>query len=193
MAKRFTATDKWDDPWFCGLTDTDKLFWFYLLDKCDHAGIWPVNWQLVAFHIHGEIKKENFKTRIVELSEEKWFIPKFIRFQYGDLNPENKAHASVLAILKKERVLAPGQVLASPWPGPMDKDMDKDKAIGELRKVILSDNIGKTPEFCEKLIKDMTEHIGKEYTQEEKDRREQNRGVGLEDWFTENELHAIEL
>ena len=51
MAKRFTDTEKWKDPWFCALTEKEKLFWVYIVDNCDHAGIWRVNWPLVQFYI----------------------------------------------------------------------------------------------------------------------------------------------
>ena len=124
MAKRFTATEKWIDPWFCELGALDKLFWVYLLDNCDHAGIWQVNWPLVKFHIKDFVfKKEVFNGRILELKEQKWFIPKFIVFQYGELNPENRAHLSVIHILKKEGAY---KGLKCPSEGDKDKDMDKD-------------------------------------------------------------------
>lgn len=106
MAKRFTATEKWIDPWFCGLTALDKLFWVYLLDNCDHAGIWQVNWPLVGFHIKDYVfNKEVFKGRIVELKEQKWFMPKFIEFQYGRLRNNNSTHISVLKILEDNNLL----------------------------------------------------------------------------------------
>lgn len=125
MAKRFTATEKWEDPWFCGLSATEQLFWVYLLDKCNHAGIWQVNWPLVKFHIAGfAYTAESFLGRITELSAEKWFIPKFIQFQYGTLNPTNRAHASVLAMLEKEGAYKP---LARSLQGDKDKDKEKDK------------------------------------------------------------------
>lgn len=115
------------DPWFCGLPKDDKLFWIYLLDNCDHAGIWQVNWPLVRFYM-GEytFKKDVFNGRIIELSTEKWFIPKFIAFQYGELNEENRAHLSVINILKKEGAM---KGLTSPSLGDTytDKDKDKDK------------------------------------------------------------------
>lgn len=135
MAKRFTATEKWDDPWFCGLTVSEKLFWNYLCDKCDHAGIWRVNWPLVRFHIGDFVfNKDNFKDRIIILSDDKWFIQKFIEFQYGTLNPENRAHQSVISILKKEgayKGLIRG--IQGRKDKDKDKDMDKDKdCIGSL-------------------------------------------------------------
>lgn len=123
MANRFTATEKWIDPWFCGLTEKDKLFWIYLVDNCDHAGIWQVNWPLVGFHIKDYVFNETvFKGRIVKLRDDKWFIPKFIEFQYKTgLNPDNRAHLSVINILKKEGAL---KGLTRSLQGR--KDMDKD-------------------------------------------------------------------
>jgi uncharacterized phage protein (TIGR02220 family) len=100
MAKRLTATEKWNDPWFCELKPTDKLFWIYLIDNCNHAGIWQVNWPLAHFHLGEFIFNENpFNGRIVKLSEEKWFIPKFVEFQYGTLRDNNPAHISVIRLL----------------------------------------------------------------------------------------------
>jgi hypothetical protein len=126
MAKRFTETEKWKDPWFCGLNEKQKLFWFYLLDTCDHAGIWQVNWPLVDFYIKGyKHDSYKFEGRILYISENKWFIKKFIDFQYkGKLNPDNSAHKSVIDRLEKEGAW---QGLASPLAGSKDKDMDKDK------------------------------------------------------------------
>jgi len=102
MAKRYTSTGKWADAWFCSLTDPEKLFWLYLLDNCDHAGIWQVNWALVGFHIEGDIDKSKFKERVVELTPERWFIPKFVIYQYGGfdkLNPANRVHKAVIDLL----------------------------------------------------------------------------------------------
>lgn len=125
MAKRLTASEKWEDPWFFALPAKDKIFWLYLLDKCNHAGIWQVNWPLVQFHIKGfRFAHKTYEGRILEVSESKWFIPKFIAFQYGTLNPSNRVHASVLRELEKEGA---SEGLASPMLGAKDKDKDKEK------------------------------------------------------------------
>lgn len=104
MSKRFTETEKWKDPWFCDLTEKEKLFWIYLVDNCDHAGIWKPNWPLVDFYIKGlKFDHTKYEGRIRYISEDKWFIQKFIDFQYnGKLNPENRTHKSVIDILEKE-------------------------------------------------------------------------------------------
>jgi hypothetical protein len=106
MAKRFTATDKWDDPWFFELENKYKLLWIYILDKCDHAGILKVNKKMMAFCVGGRIDwnrvRELFKNRIHYINNEKWFIPKFIEFQYGILKEESRPHQSVLNTLRNE-------------------------------------------------------------------------------------------
>ncbi|MBI5150146.1 MAG: hypothetical protein HZA28_05165 [Candidatus Omnitrophica bacterium] len=111
MTNRFTATEKWNDPWFCGLPPPYKLFWVYLCDTCNHAGIWNVNWPLVKFHCGQEsFDLKIFTDRVVVISTEKWFIKKFVLFQQkilslDELNPENNAHRAIINILQKEGIL----------------------------------------------------------------------------------------
>lgn len=125
MAKRFTDTEKWRDPWFCSLTIQEKMFWVFLLDTCNLAGIWQVNWPLVDFYIPGfEYKADKFKGRIEVISPEKWFIAKFPVFQYGELQTTNRMHNRIIYELQKEGVLTP---LKYPSQGVKDKDKDKDK------------------------------------------------------------------
>ena len=71
-----------------------------------------------------KFNSDHFKDRIVVLGK-KWHIPKFIEFQYGTLNPDNRAHASVLSILEKEGA---SKGLARGLLAPKDMDMVKDKA-----------------------------------------------------------------
>ena len=59
MGKRFTATTKWDDPWYQELTPINKCFWHFILDKCDHAGIWVVNWKAAEVNIGSKLNKKN--------------------------------------------------------------------------------------------------------------------------------------
>lgn len=128
MPKRLTATEKWIDPWFCGLSDSEKIFWLYLLDNCNHAGIWDPNWFLFKIYVSDfKYIKEHFQERIIELPSKKWFIPKFLLFQYGGmdkLNPENAVHKSVISLLDKEGLYKP---LERPLYGPIDNDREKNK------------------------------------------------------------------
>lgn len=105
MAKRLTDSSKWDDPWFMDLPNEYKLAWLFILDRCDHAGIWKVNLKIMNFCIGHTIKADCFLTacndRIILLGEDKWFIPKFISYQYGTFSDRCNAHKPVLSVLKK--------------------------------------------------------------------------------------------
>lgn len=130
MAKRFTATEKWDDPWFHQLTNDMKLAWLFLLDKCDHSGMWNVNEPLMQFHLGFTPSPSDFMGRVVEHSPEKWFVPKFVSFQYGELSLENRVHISVLSKLRKEGLC---KDLISPLLGAKDKDKEKESLKEEKR------------------------------------------------------------
>ncbi len=134
MAKRFTDNEKWKDAWFMDLPSKYKLFWLYILDECNHAGIWKVNFKVASFHIgehleYSEVKRI-MKSRILLLNDEYWYIKKFIKYQYKceiqGLNPKNKAHLSTIKLLNEYNEFKP---LTSPLLGVKDKDKDKDKDI----------------------------------------------------------------
>jgi hypothetical protein len=86
MAKRFTDTTKWGDPWFSELDSKDKLLWIYVLDTCDHAGIYKHSKKLTNFHTEKNLTSnqlcELFKDRCFLIADDVIFIPKFLRFQY---------------------------------------------------------------------------------------------------------------
>lgn len=131
MAKRFTDTDKWKKTFIKGLPAEYKLFWLYLLDECDHAGIWHVEFDLATVRLGVKLSTEKarglFNNRVVAFDNgTKWFIPDFITFQYGKLNPANRAHKSVLQQLTKYDLLKEHKPLISPLQGCKDMDMDKD-------------------------------------------------------------------
>ena len=136
MAKRFTDSRKYQDPWFRKLKPSDKLIWDYMIHACDHAGIWKVDFDLASFCIGAtytyEGTSEALKDKIVIISKSKWFIPKFIEFQYETLNPENRVHGSVINILHKSGInkgLIRGLQGCKDYN--KDKDKDKDKYIKE--------------------------------------------------------------
>lgn len=128
MAKRFTDTDKWKKPKFSKLSMKMKLVWMYLLDNCDHAGIWDLNLDLLSFQIGEKVTDndlvEAFSNKLIRISETKYFLPDFIEFQYGTLNHANRAHESVINRLKKEGAY---KLLPRSFQGAKDKDKDKDK------------------------------------------------------------------
>lgn len=105
--KRFTETQKWEDPWFRRLTPEMKLLWQWILDRCDNAGVIDPDMELASFQIGYGYPMDNlleFGERVVKLPCGKWFIPKFIDFQYGKLSEDCKAHNPVFSSLAKHGI-----------------------------------------------------------------------------------------
>lgn len=109
MAKRLTDTEKFIDPWYRRLSTKHKLLWDWLLCNCDHAGIVTVDFEFIEMVLSEKYEDnaldEYFSDRVIKLGHFKYFIPKFLRFQYGKLNPLSKVHASVIQRLKDEGIL----------------------------------------------------------------------------------------
>lgn len=129
MAKRYTDSDKWKKQWFRKLNPQHKAFWVYLTDNCNHAGVWDVDFELASFIVGCPLDEQEirlaFQKQYTELNHgKKWLIKDFVNFQYGDLNPGNRVHASVIAILEKEGAY---KGLTRGLQAPKDKDKDKDK------------------------------------------------------------------
>lgn len=132
MAKRFTDTDKWKRPWFSELSLQAKLTWIYLLDDCDHRGVWFSNFKRASFDLGFEIDASKlsdwFGPKLILIDEDKFYIPSFVEFQYkGELSETNKAHKPILAFLAKysEKIL-PHKPLSRGLGGAQDKEQDKE-------------------------------------------------------------------
>lgn len=136
MAKRFTDTEKWKKPFLKALPAKYKLLWFYIVDDCDHAGIWQVDIDVASLRIGEELFNDEaikfFSDKILVFDGgNKWFIPSFIEFQYpSGLNPQNNAHTGIIKILEKYKLLkTENEPLISPSQGAQDKGMVKDKEM----------------------------------------------------------------
>jgi len=134
MAKRMTDTEKWEDDWFVALTPKYKLFWLFLCDRCDHAGVWKVAPSVAGALIGEAVNLEEalaaFGPERIQVGEGFWWVKKFCEFQYGPvLDPLNKVHKSAIAILNSRGLQAPTKPLPSPYQGDKDKDKDKNKDL----------------------------------------------------------------
>lgn len=112
MAKRFTDTTKWNEDWFLDLSISNKLFWIYICDNVDHAGIFKPNKRMFELLVGDKINVKDFlssvnseKERIKILENGRWYLTKFIEFQYGSkLNPNNRVHKSIIKLLDTNNV-----------------------------------------------------------------------------------------
>ena len=112
MAKRFTDTTKWNEDWFLDLSISNKLFWIYICDNADHAGIFKPNKRMFELLVGDKVNVKDFlsilngeKERIKILENGRWYLTKFIEFQYGSkLNPNNRVHKSIIKLLDTNNV-----------------------------------------------------------------------------------------
>ena len=58
MSKRFTATEKWDDPWYRKLPPKYKCLWQLIIDKCDNSGVWTKDFEIIKHFIGDEVYEE---------------------------------------------------------------------------------------------------------------------------------------
>ena len=135
MAKRFTDNEKWKDAWFMDLPSKYKLFWLYILDDCDHSGVWKINFKVAQFmvgeHLEMSEVKRYLKDRIIEVDNEYWFVIKFLKFQYPHgLKSNVKAQKSVINLLSKYKLIETvNKQLGNSYITVQDKDKDIDKDI----------------------------------------------------------------
>lgn len=91
------------------------------------AGVWPPDLALAAFCIgdlvDGPAALKAFGGRISITASGNWRIESFVKFQYGELNPESRVHSSVIKTLVSHGI---------PYANPRDRVghtvKDKDKA-----------------------------------------------------------------
>lgn len=145
IVKRFTETQKWADPWFMDLPAKWKLFWIYLLDNCDNAGVWTPNMRLAAVQIGENFEAAEalrvFAERIEVLPNGKWHVKKFVDFQFGKLSADCKPHKSVINLMEKHGLAGSSERVTYPLDTPKeteqepDQDIDQDKDAPKAKKL----------------------------------------------------------
>ena len=149
-----TDTDKWKKRFLRELKPQHKLLWFYILDDCNHAGIWDVDIEVASIRVGEELiydmLPQAFLDKIVIFDNgDKWFIPDFIDFQYGELNPNSNVHKSVIALLEKYNLQ--GYVKGSQGVETTPQDKDKDKDIVKVKakvKRFVKPTVVDIAEYC---------------------------------------------
>lgn len=134
MAKRLTDTEKWKDEWYLSLDNDYKIIWQYLLDSCSHSGLMKRGISLLNFSCKTNVTEQQllevFNKRVYALTDY-YFIPKFIKFQYGDLVSDKPVIVSVIRGLRQsndfktiKQLLANHSIMIK----DIDKSKDKDKS-----------------------------------------------------------------
>lgn len=155
MAKRFTDTNKFKEPFYKNLPADYKLLWDYINLDCDHGGIWIKEFEIAQIRIGNLPIKENEaiqhfnngKQRIYQLDDNRWFVPSFLIEQYPQgLNSKKPAIVSAKNIIISNNLadlvnelfgndyLIINEQFSNDYPIIKDKDKDKDKELSETQK-----------------------------------------------------------
>jgi len=123
--KRNTDTEIWAQKWFRKLPPLTKLVWKFLKDRCDNAGVWETDYELADIYIGaavdweqaiGEINAE--KERVLKIDHgKKLWLTGYIQFhnnvEIDELNPSNRFHAHIIALVKRHCLEKEGKKLGA--------------------------------------------------------------------------------
>lgn len=104
MAKRFTDTNKWSDPWFRTLKPKHKLLWDWFCTNCDIAGTIDPDFGLASFVIGEKYSNDDmkpFEGRMMLLPNGRYWILKYIDFQCGELKKTCPAHKPIYSLINR--------------------------------------------------------------------------------------------
>lgn len=150
MASRFRATELWEEDWYVDLGGERQHFWDYIVDNCNHAGIWKPNKTGFEMRTGFKVNLDSFfqkvngdKERIFKLKDGNWLLTGFVQFQWFnkkknfDLVLTNRMHVSIFNELNKynvphEKIRGLREVLET--SKEMVKDKDKELVFGEKKE-----------------------------------------------------------
>lgn len=132
--KRFSGTEKWSKPWFRALSPKLKCFLQYVWDNCDCAGVWEPDFELASVFIGAKVTesecREALGKKVKILPSGKWWLVRFIPFQYGQLSKLCKPHNKIFETLRQNDLLTLYDTLSSSLSGRLqeeEEDKEKDK------------------------------------------------------------------
>lgn len=105
--KRFSETEKWDDPWFMELQPPAKLLFLYIIDRCNNAGFLELSHSTILHHTKMDERAITGAWKALERGvfvRDGWaWVRRFLRHQKNDtLNPENPAHKQIISLLRDQ-------------------------------------------------------------------------------------------
>lgn len=109
MPKRFIDTGFLSQTWIRKLTPEQKCFLIYLMLECDNGGIIDLDIEAAEFWIGkkiGDPTKFLPNSYLIFIKEsDKYFLPKFIFYQYGDLSSNKNIVNQARQILEKHGLI----------------------------------------------------------------------------------------
>lgn len=186
MAKRFTDTNIWKtQKWFKRLTPVHKLFWKYLTDSCDHAGVWKIDFLVITedlgiedFDISEFIKECNLdndklngkpitRQRVMMIQNSHLWVTGFVQYQYenkgGLINPNSLVVKSAIEILQSfkllELAIEGGYIRTSePLKGPLSPLEPLQGVKEKDKETVLEDEYSQEASgICQQMLKEFVQ------------------------------------
>lgn len=101
---------KWTSKWFRALSDKHKVFYLYVLDNCDNAGVISYDLDLIGYTLNNTYTKKElqsaFDGKAVFVGEDKLVVKNYIAFQNGDVfDSKSRISASIRSTLNSHGLL----------------------------------------------------------------------------------------
>lgn len=146
VAKRFTDTGKWEKLWYRKLSLKMRSAWEFILCKCDYAGIWEVDVEILSTYIGAEVSlpdlKKAFEDRLRWFDKDrKVFVEGFVEFQYGHLGGRNNMQKSIISRLNKYDLLSKKEPLDNPSSTPIDTPPQSLEGVKDQEQVQVQDQV----------------------------------------------------
>lgn len=153
MAKRFTDSKKWNDDWYISLSNDNRIVWQWLLDNCNHAGLCKRSVGLLNLMCRTNLSEDELLKIMehrVKIHNDYWFIPNFLKFQYGSLMNTKAAVLSAVKELFNQNCIGmipesfgnDFKIISESFENhcqmikDKDKDKDKDKVKGGMGGIL---------------------------------------------------------
>lgn len=109
MARRFTDTEKWEDPWFGELEPVFKLAWVFICDRCDHAGFWKWSTRSLLHHCGIDLSAparlkefvKAFEGRLINVGRGTLYVRGFLEWQYRSIDTVAVGNSRVMISVRK--------------------------------------------------------------------------------------------
>lgn len=135
--KRFTETNKWSDPWFRKLSSTAKLLWIYMCDHADLVGLVELDLELTTQDLRAKVTAghlDELSSRLQHIGGSKYFLTKFIQFQYGELSERCVPHRKILAEIERHGINRVAEGYAYPSQYPTSDNNNPPSRVGTTLK-----------------------------------------------------------
>jgi hypothetical protein len=140
MSKRFIDTDLWERNWFLKLTPEERQAFVFIFCKCDCIGIYRYN--IMHSYVLGGISVDDLASKInghlEKLEEDKYWLPSFCYFQYGNLTEDCRPHKKYIEELKKQKLfkrVSKGYSKGINTLQEKEKEKDKEKDIEKEQEI----------------------------------------------------------